>query len=620
MRSVLLRSNASLRRTCTATRRIAWAQNGGSRITARVMLSNAARQVSTASLDKSCADAAAPLQLSPLTRGMAVRAFFEKSGSATAAPIAGGVVKARIAGSTYAVHLQHLFLSPIVEVGSRVYVEHGRDEECVGAVVGGVVVRVNGNGTYGVLLDNNRLDTAVPAEMVVLSEARAKLVSGAEYGEVVAWLRTAGVARRAHQESIACILYQRGWRVDRLYLLTTSDMHCMTHIPRAVRMCVLDKSEWQRDHHRQMRGLLRERVKERDFRYTLTKYSGVVSASMALLGIAFAFGWNMTTYRTQQRAHQLSVAVRTLTQPLNLDQSALQAAPLMVRQGASRDREESAVRRVLHRLDAAHPRIPVFTRPHGCGKSTVWRSAVLKEGVPHVCVDVRATEDTLRSVVKALGVGSVDVCGDLLDFVEEACRMARAARGETPLLLLRLREGSSLQRVYRDVAALAFDRRVCHVVMEVPAEALSMASAGLPRLDLCVIPAFSREEAFAHTQRAIDPVSLSHFVDVVGTSSSDVDELIAAVRQRRASAAQYTNARLLKAMRQLQATCASRPELRAALQQLSACPYDAGQHSGVDAAALHSTALVDIVLYDPVADAWRFRSKLFHTASRCCWL
>ncbi|CAJ1022755.1 hypothetical protein, conserved, partial [Leishmania lindenbergi] len=325
------RSSASLRRTCAATRRIAWAHNGGSRTTARVVLSNAARRASTASLDKSCADAAAPLQLSTPTRGMAVRAFFEKSGSITAAPIAGGVVKARIAGSTYAVPLQHLFLSPIVEVGSRVYVEHGWDEECVGAVVGGVVVRVNGNGTYGVLLDNNRLDTAVPAEMVVLSEARAKLVSGAEYGEVVAWLRTAGVARRAHQESIACVLYQRGWRVDRLYLLTTSDMHCMTHIPRAVRMCVLDKSEWQRDHHRQMRGLLRERVKERDFRYTLTKYSGVVSASMALLGIAFAFGWNMTTYRTQQRAHQLTVAVRTLTQPLNLDQSALQAAPLMVR-------------------------------------------------------------------------------------------------------------------------------------------------------------------------------------------------------------------------------------------------------------------------------------------------
>ncbi|XQJ30600.1 hypothetical protein NXY56_006700 [Leishmania guyanensis] len=111
--------------------------------------------------------------------------------------------------------------------------------------------------------------------------------------------------------------------------------------------------------------------------------------------------------------------------------------------------------------------------------------------------------------------------------------MARAARGETPLLLLRLREGSSLQRVVQDVAALAFDRRVCHVVMEVPTEALSLANAGLPRLDLCVIPAFSREEAFAHTQRAIDPVSLSPSLDVVGASRSDVDDVIAAVRQRR---------------------------------------------------------------------------------------
>nr|CAJ2472070.1 unnamed protein product [Leishmania braziliensis] len=176
------------------------------------------------------------------------------------------------------------------------------------------------------------------------------------------------------------------------------------------------------------------------------------------------------------------------------------------------------------------PRTVAFTGSAGSDASVLWRSAVAMQVLPHVCVDVRGTEDTLRSVVKALGV---EVCGDLLDFVEEACRMARAARGETPLLLLRLREGSSLQRVYRDVAALAFDRRVCHVVMEVPTEALSMASAGLPRLDLCVIPAFSREEAFAHTRRAIDPVSLGPSLDVVGVSRSDVDDVIAAVRQRR---------------------------------------------------------------------------------------
>ncbi|CAJ1039452.1 hypothetical protein Q4I32_000396, partial [Leishmania shawi] len=79
------------------------------------------------------------------------------------------------------------------------------------------------------------------------------------------------------------------------------------------RMCVLDRPEWQRDHHLQMRGLLGERVKGRDSRYTPAKHRGVVGASMALLGSAFAFGWNLAGYRTQQRAHQLTVAARTLT-------------------------------------------------------------------------------------------------------------------------------------------------------------------------------------------------------------------------------------------------------------------------------------------------------------------
>ncbi|KAK7197473.1 tuzin [Novymonas esmeraldas] len=568
----------------------------------------------------STAAASAPALPSLLTRGMAVNAFFENSASAAVAPIASGIVKAKIAGTVYAVHLQHLFLSPLIEVGSRVYIEHGKDDEFAGVVVGGVVVRVNGNGTYGVLLDNNSFDMAVPAEMVALSEGRAKFVNKTEYREVVEWLRTAGVARRAHQESVACVLFQRGWRVDRLYLLEASDVHCMTHIPKAVRMCVLDKSEWQRDHHRQMRQLLKERVKERDFRYKLTKYSGVVSASMALLGIAFAFGWNLKNYHTQQRAYQLTVATKTLTQTLHRNHSSLTEAAAAVQHFVPRDREENAVRQVLHQLDTAHPRIIVFTGFYGCGKSTVCRNAVMKERVPAVYVDIRGSEDTLRSVVKALGVTNVEVCGDLLDFVAEACRMAKAANGETPLLMLKLREGSSLQRVYNDAVALACDRRLCHLVMEVPIESLTMANTGLPRLDFYMIPVFNREQAFAYTQHTIDPVSLNHFLDVIGTNSNDLDELFAAVHQRRVSAAKYTNQKLLKAMRQLLATCANRPQLRAALQQLSAFPYEDGQHTGCDTTALRSPALVDIVLYDPVKDVWLFRNKLFHSASRSCWL
>ncbi|XQJ30502.1 hypothetical protein NXY56_006597 [Leishmania guyanensis] len=165
----------------------------------------------------------------------------------------------------------------------------------------------------------------------------------------------------------------------------------------------------------------------------------------------------------------------------------------------------------------APPGTVTLTGSAGSGASVLWRSAVLKEGVPHVCVDVRDTGDTLRSVARALSVGSVEVCGDVLDFVEEACRMARATcGGETPLVVLRLREGSSLQRVNRDVAALAFDRRVCHVVMEVPTEA-SLLRLGCPCRGLFVlhIPPFSREQAFAYMGHILDALDLLCFVETV---------------------------------------------------------------------------------------------------------
>ncbi|GET92348.1 tuzin, putative [Leishmania tarentolae] len=621
MRSVLPQQWPSLRRIGTAANCCASPYNDGLCSSTRLASSEVALTAPSSQPTEPLTDPALvppplPFRLTP---GMTVNAFFAKSASAAVAPVAEGKIMSKIAGTVYAVHLQHFFLSPVVEVGSRVYIVQGEYEECSGTVVGGVVVRVNGNGTYGVLLDNNSLDTTIASEKIVLSEGRGKLVNDPEYREVVEWLRKAGVSRRVHRESIACVLFHRGWRAHKLYLLKSADVHCMGHIPKAVRMRVLNESEWQRDHHRQMRQLLKERVMERDFRYKLTKYSGVVSASMALLGIAFAFGWNVKNYHTQQREHQLKIAVKALTQTLHRGYGTLQESTSVAQHTVPRDKEEAAARQALRRLDVAHPRIIVFTGFYGCGKSTLCRNAVLKERMPSVYVDVRGTEDTLRSVVKALGVNRVEVCGDLLDFVGDACRMAKATYGETPLLIMKLREGSSFQRVYHDAVALACDRRLCHVVIEVPIESLTMATAALPRLDFCMIPVFNREQAFSYTQHSIDAVSLNHFVDVMGTNSNDVDELFAAVHQRRISAAIHTNEKLLKAMRQLQATCAGRPKLRSALRQLSAVPYSDGLHAGADTEALRSAALGDIVFYDPVQDAWLFRHKLFHSASRCCW-
>lgn len=558
---------------------------------------------------------------STLQLGMAVGAFFENGANASVAPIARGVIKAKISGTVYAVHLQHLFLSPLIEIGSRVHIEYGKDEEYVGVVMGGVVVRVNGNGTYAVLLDNNSLDLAVPAQMIVLSKGRAEFVNNTQYQDVVEWLRTAGVARRSHQESIACVLFQRGWRVDKLYLLEASDVHYMTHIPKGVRMCVLDKSEWQRDHHRQMRQLLKERIKERDFRYRLTKYSGVVSASMAFLGIAFAFGWNVKNYHTQQRSYQLKLAAKTLTERLNRNLRLGMETTATDRHFVSREREENAVRQVLHQLDTAHPRIVVFTGFYGCGKSTVCRNAVVKEHIPAVYVDIRGTEDTLRSVVKALGVNNVEVCGDLLDFVAEAMRGATPNGSDRiPFLVMKLRENSSLEKVYRESIGLVSDYQACHIILEVPLKSLTPSNVALPRLDFFYVPTFSREQAFAYTEHMLNALDMVYFVETVGTNSNDLDELYAALRQRGVDPVAYTSLKLMKAMRRLRAALdpMSAP-VRDAVKQLASVPFADGVHDEAvgDLTVLADPALREFVVYDPVQDTWRFTQLVFHTAARC---
>lgn len=563
-----------------------------------------------------------PLLPTPDLNGLKVNFFFENGTAACPKPLASGAINSKINNNLYAVQLHDLYLSPVFEVGSRVFVEYGKGAENDGIVHGGIVVRVNGNGTCCVMLDNNSFDLAASSDMICLSEGRSKFVNDPAYLDVVEWIRTSGVARRVEQEIMACVLFQRGWRLEKLYLLEGVDVHCMTFIPKSMRMCVLDKSEWQRDHHKQMRQLLKERVKERDFRYRLTKYSGVVSASMAFLGITFAFGWNVKNYRAQQRQYQLSLAVKTLEQcrkDAETKRKSSQEVPQGNREGShvAREREENAVCQILRELDTAHPRIVVITGFSGCGKTSLWNQALAKEGVPTIFVDIRGNEDTLRGVLKALGVQNVDVCGDLIDFVAEACEIHKQRSGSTPLLYLKLREGSNLKRVYNEAVALACDRRLCHLFVEVPIESLTMSNTTLPRLDFYVVPQFSPSQAFAYTQHTIDSLTLTHFIETVGANTNDLDELFAAVHQRRVKPSDYTNQKLVKAMRHLQAAVGRQPQLRAAVRKLAAFPSDEGQHASADAENLRSEELEDIVLYDPVKDSWLFRSKLLHTAATC---
>lgn len=133
--------------------------------------------------------------------------FFDNRASAAVAASAGGSIASKVPGAAYAVHLQHLFLLLIIEIVSGVPIEHGKDEEYVSGLVGGVLAPVNGNGTCGVLLDKSGVEVTGPIEMMVQPEGREKLVSNAEHREVVESLHTECVAYIRKARAHACA----GW-------------------------------------------------------------------------------------------------------------------------------------------------------------------------------------------------------------------------------------------------------------------------------------------------------------------------------------------------------------------------------------------------------------------------
>jgi len=159
--------------------------------TAIVSVGNSSLRANKRTSGGGCTDVLAA-QLANLS-GLKVKAFFESDPTTRVHHIAGGAINSKIRDSIYAVSLENIHLSPIIEVGSRVYVEYGCDETNAGTVQGGIVVHINGNGTLGVMLDNNSFVMALPVDMVVLSEGRGKSLSDAAYLAVVEWIRAAGL-------------------------------------------------------------------------------------------------------------------------------------------------------------------------------------------------------------------------------------------------------------------------------------------------------------------------------------------------------------------------------------------------------------------------------------------
>ncbi|KAK7197476.1 tuzin-like protein [Novymonas esmeraldas] len=513
-----------------------------------------------------------------------------------------------------------------LDVGTRVTMSFDDNPASAAAVVQsgmfmkGTIAKVNGNATYTLLMDNDEVELSVAPERIVAREPPKKLFHSAKLLELVGWLRSC-VHDPRDVEAVAFILYSRGWRVERLYLLEKVDLAQFVFLSKLERDGISEKAQWERDHHNVIRMLHRERVKDRDFRYALSKYKGAISCISGVLVVTYVFTTNLRAYRRQQRGYQLKTAMETLSKAAQTTKGEGVLATADEAYVVKRTEEEALVRSVLSQMVPSHPRIVAFSGSSGSGKSVLCRNAVRKERVPYVHVDIRGSEDTLRSVVKALGVTNVEVCGDLLDFVEEAMRGATIKGSDRiPFLVMKLREGSNLEQVYREVVSLVSDYQACHVILEVPMNALTPSNVSLPRLDFYYIPPFSREQAFAYTEHMLDALDLVYFVETVGTNSNDLDELYAALRQRGVDPVAYTSLKLMKAMRRLQAALGPPGSpARAAIQQLATMPFADGLHDDTigDMSVLGQPEMEEFVLYDPVQDEWHFTQQVFHTAARC---
>lgn len=521
-----------------------------------------------------------------------------------------GNVVAQLSERVMAVEFRESSLAPFMEIGARIYVTYERQGEDPRALLlSGVIVLVNPNGTYGVLLDNNQIDLAVPREKIAIFEGRCKFLESPKYKEVTEWIHSAGVEAQADIQSTSCILFLRGWRADRLYLLEAGDISPLRHLNKSVRMSIMEKAEWQRDHHRQMRSIYKERVKEKDKRYLFSKYAGILSASVAFCGAFSLFGWNYKNYLKQQRTYQMRFAVKSLC-------SQTAESDFATSKYINRVAQEQWICQILRQLNTLHSRILVFTGYFGCGKSALTRACLAKEKMNALFVDVRNKEDSLRSVIKAMGVPYVDSCGDPLDFISEACQKATAYTGKIPVVVLKLRDEDNLSRVYNEAVTLTCDRRVCHLIIEVAMEALTFTNTALPHLDFYTVPNFTLSQAYQYMQHQVDPLDMEVFQDMIGTNSNDLDELLAAMHQRGIQPTEYAQQKVNKAMKQLQMTWSTSSEVKEALKRLASFPFEEGEHEGVDENLLLSEGLQDIVLYNPVKDTWLFSSKVFHTATK----
>lgn len=474
--------------------------------------------------------------------------------------------------------------------------------------IAGLVAKVRGNGLYAVLFDDDRYDAQVPRSAIISSEGPPRFMQTNPFRFVLAWVRDAGVSRQADQEATACVLFHRGWRVEKLYLLEGSDVHCLSHLNKSVRMGLLERADWEREKHRQRRDFDKERLKEKEWRYLITKYSSVVSACVAFCGVLSVFTWNFKNWQKTTRRYQLNTAADAFQDPNNWRRGETPAV--------QRSEALATMEGILQRMNPLHPRIIVISGAKGSGKSVLVQEAALRHGVPAMHVTIRSKEDPLRAIAKHAGVTNVDLCGDLLDFAADMCRTVRQRTGKVPLVLLKLQDG--IDSVYAVAEALACERAVCHVIIECPAEHAGSGVADLLHVDAFTVAPFTREDAARYASRSIDPLALEAFVDVVGTNPNDLDELIASVTQRGLRPAMVAHAKVSRAAAQLRDACAGDALAVSFVRALARAPLETGlavHGQSADGGRAVEAKLRRFVIYNHTLQRWQFSSALYHYAA-----
>ena len=196
------------------------------------------------------------------------------------------------------------------------------------------------------------------------------------------------------------------------------------------------------------------------------------------------------------------------------------------------------------------------------------------------------------------------------------------------------------RQAYDDAVTLACARHVANVIIEVQSERMKEELVELPHVENFHISEFTKSEAVAYMRHRVDPLDFDDFVETIGTNSNDIDEFVAAVVQRGADPTEFISAKISKGVAQLRAAYASSSSssaggaaassedalaMKRALREASSFPYNVGLDrralawapgGSVSLAAVERAVERKLLVHRADRDAWVFRSKWLHEASK----